>query len=1276
MQQIQASGTQAIRPDLTVSNGASVTANKLVVGKLGHSLHPDWPSNSSASVSITGENSTVSSLSEIEIVSQGWAFGSWGGNITVADSGTLSAPSMTINSHGSLTIGGYHDKQDDSKVSAAGHVNVADINMPSTSGVIHFTHTDDNYIFSSNISGSEYGYIDVEHGTTSLTGDNSNYHGGIIVDSRHSVLKVTEQKNLGDGLIIFYNRDEDYRYGGTLDIHAGHDWTFINPLESGWYEAGVLAVDTGGNRFAFKSADLTEGFSGTLALGNTQYELSGTNTAALEHTQLRAGQGSVVTLGDGRQTFSRFAFDGGTVIFGDIRPGQGTAQSSLHTTGNVAIRRGNDFDFSYIPASLDIAGSGTVQVNPSNLTHTTPVVAPDIPLLAQDDGNAVIRLAGTDGTVTGSGANLTLTDLNGVRIADGVTANIVQNGTVAATGTWDWRLTSGEHQDGLYINYGLTNVELLTAGADALVLNAEGRTGNAADLSARLTGSGDLAITGQRGEVVSLSGSSNNYTGLTDVRSGTLAMAADNALGNTAAVTLATGSGLAMNGHSQTTGRLDAAAGSQTDLGGGALTLTEGGTVAGTLTGSGHLNVTGGTLTVRGANAGLSALTTIAQGAGAVLDTARGLGRGAVALAGTLDVQGAQGTLANSLSGAGTLSLTDSRLALGGDNSGLSGDITVDSHSTLTAGSAAALGRAAVANTGELVLSAPSDWMLANRVSGTGNLVKAGPGSVTLTAESAGLTGTTDIREGALMLGRADSAVTLAAGQVNVAAGSSLSGYGGVAGNVDNRGTLRTGGDDATAPARFTVGGDLHNSGQVALAGNRTGAGNELVVNGDYTGKGGTLYLNTVLGGDDSATDRLTVNGSTAGTTAVSVTGAGGSGAQTLDGIKVIHVAGESAGEFTQDGRIVAGAYDYALVRGQAAEAGNWYLTSAFTGGTPGGPDPVNPGTPGTTGVLRPEAGSYAATLAAANDMFITRRHERSGEQLYINPQTGETEKTRMWMRNEGAHNRSRAGDGQLKTTDNRYVLQLGGELAAGSRGSDRWSLGAMAGYGHSNSTTHSVLTGNRADGSVSGYSAGLYGGWEADEVNHYGPYVDGWMQYSWFTSRVSGQGIAGESWKSSGLTASLETGYTWSLGKMTGSRGGQSEWLLQPQAQVTWTGVKADAHQEANGTTVRGEGDGNIRTRLGLRTMLSGHSALDNDTARQFRPYAEVNWLHNTQTYGARLNGVSVKQQGTKNIAELKVGVEGQLTNRLLVWGNIGEQVGDRGYSDTRGMVGVKVNF
>ncbi|VTN08508.1 Outer membrane protein IcsA autotransporter precursor [Raoultella terrigena] len=57
-------------------------------------------------------------------------------------------------------------------------------------------------------------------------------------------------------------------------------------------------------------------------------------------------------------------------------------------------------------------------------------------------------------------------------------------------------------------------------------------------------------------------------------------------------------------------------------------------------------------------------------------------------------------------------------------------------------------------------------------------------------------------------------------------------------------------------------------------------------------------------------------------------------------------------------------------------------------------------------------------------------------------------------------------------------------------------------------------------------------------------------------------------------------------------------------------------------------------------------------------------------------MDGVVVKQNGAKNIAELKMGVEGQLNKQFGLWGNVAQQLGDKGYSDTSATLGGKYSF
>ncbi|ETJ39022.1 hypothetical protein Q604_UNBC06990G0001, partial [human gut metagenome] len=88
------------------------------------------------------------------------------------------------------------------------------------------------------------------------------------------------------------------------------------------------------------------------------------------------------------------------------------------------------------------------------------------------------------------------------------------------------------------------------------------------------------------------------------------------------------------------------------------------------------------------------------------------------------------------------------------------------------------------------------------------------------------------------------------------------------------------------------------------------------------------------------------------------------------------------------------------------------------------------------------------SNIAAANSLFSHRLHDRLGEPQYTDSLHSQGSASSMWMRHVGGHERSRAGDGQLNTQANRYVLQLGGDLAQwSSNAQDRWHLGVMAGY-------------------------------------------------------------------------------------------------------------------------------------------------------------------------------------------------------------------------------------
>ena len=122
--------------------------------------------------------------------------------------------------------------------------------------------------------------------------------------------------------------------------------------------------------------------------------------------------------------------------------------------------------------------------------------------------------------------------------------------------------------------------------------------------------------------------------------------------------------------------------------------------------------------------------------------------------------------------------------------------------------------------------------------------------------------------------------------------------------------------------------------------------------------------------------------------------------------------------------------------------------------------------------------------------------------------------------------------------------------------------------------------------------------------------------------------------------------------------------------------GVRSRAHTEDNGSNISFGGDGNVQTRLGLRAYINGHHKIDEGKRREFEPFIEANWLHNTKAFSVTLDDHTISQQGARNIGELKTGVEAKLGDRLNMWGNISVQMGGKGYHDAQAMYGIKYQF
>ncbi|MBV7499515.1 autotransporter outer membrane beta-barrel domain-containing protein [Achromobacter sp. ACM05] len=167
----------------------------------------------------------------------------------------------------------------------------------------------------------------------------------------------------------------------------------------------------------------------------------------------------------------------------------------------------------------------------------------------------------------------------------------------------------------------------------------------------------------------------------------------------------------------------------------------------------------------------------------------------------------------------------------------------------------------------------------------------------------------------------------------------------------------------------------LTNAGVVRFVSPGAQSGFKTLTVSDYIG-GGTLVMNTHLGDDTSLTDRLVVDGGTVtGTTGLRVLNAGGAGALTTQGIRLVQAtngATISGNAFYLDANstgyrpstisLALNGYDYFLVQGgTGGVASDWYLTSTTPpeeGGAtdPGGQTPPGSGveTPPGSGIETP----------------------------------------------------------------------------------------------------------------------------------------------------------------------------------------------------------------------------------------------------------------------------------------------------------------------------------
>jgi outer membrane autotransporter protein len=408
----------------------------------------------------------------------------------------------------------------------------------------------------------------------------------------------------------------------------------------------------------------------------------------------------------------------------------------------------------------------------------------------------------------------------------------------------------------------------------------------------------------------------------------------------------------------------------------------------------------------------------------------------------------------------------------------------------------------------------------------------------------------------------------------------------------------------------------LNNSGMVATNLKADAVGTTLTVTGDYTGNGGTVFLNTELNGDNSATDRLHIRGNSAGQSQLVVRNVGGSGAQTVEGIRVIEVDGNSGAEFALNGdyviegqqAVVGGAYAYTLHKNgvNTPNDGAWYLRSRLKNL---GPDqPLY-----QAGVPVYEA--YPQALLALNT--VSTMQQRMGNRLWrtgtgpnIDNTSAHTDtNTGSWVRLEGAAERydpTRSSSMTSYDVD-RYKMQAGVDALLKETATGRLFGGINLHYSNGRSKVSSVYGNGRIN--TDGYGVGASLTWYGDN----GVYVDNQAQVTFYDSKLASTTAARTL-----VHGNDGTGYV--LSTEVGRRYAVSPgWTVTPQAQVMYSKVSFDDFTDTFGTAVTLDKGKSVRGRLGL--------SLDYESAGQgkrMRSYGIVN------LYNEFLDGTRVDVAGT----------------------------------------------
>lgn len=875
-----------------------------------------------------------------------------GGELVLTGSSTYSG-ATTINSSAMLALTGTGSIASSSVVTVNGTFDIsqtssgASIVSLSGAGSVALgsqtlTITNGSTTFTGVISGA--GSLLISGGTQILDSTQA-YTGNTVITRGTLQLGAGDSAgmilgNVVDAGTLTFDRADDITFGGVISGAGGVTLSGTGAVTFTQTEtytgattisSGTLILASGASISGTSSVATDGAFDISATSGASIGSLSGSGTVSLGSAYL--------TLTNASGTFSGVISGSGGII---LKSGTETLTGVNTYTGSTTIL-GGTLELGAATVSTNISDSGTLGFYSSGAIAMSGVVS----------GSGGLSQLGT-GTTT----------LSAVQTYTGPTT--ISAGTLALSGAASIAASSNVEDDGtLSISAASSDVSITSlSGTGAVQLGSTNLilTNASGTFAGSITGTGNLTLAGGK-ETLS---ATSSFTGITTIAAGTLYITGADVLPDSAKIqdnaTLDI-SGVVGSGTQTATAIVSLSGPGGVYLGAATLVLTDAAdTFSGTISGTGGLTINAGTEVLTGANT-YTGTTTINGGALVLQGSGSLASAGSVLDSGTFDISAVTTTgpvTIASLSGSGTVILGSNNLQLTAASDTFSGAITgaggliinggtetLTGVSSYTGGTTIASGTLQIGNgitngsiagnvvdNGTLAFSQASTTtaIFSATVSGTGNLVQEGAGTVALTAANTYSGGTT-ISGGTLQIGNGGTS-------------------GSITGDVIDNGTLAFDRSDAT-----TFSGAITGSGDVIQSGSSTLT---LVAANAYTGmttvnSGAVLALSGT--GSVATSSDIAVNGTfdiSQSNATVPITSLSGTGSVLL-GSQTLQITG---GANTFSG-VISGSGGLIVSGGTETLAG----TNSFTGATV-----INGGTLAVTG-----------SIAASNGVTVNSGGTLSG---------------------------------------------------------------------------------------------------------------------------------------------------------------------------------------------------------------------------------------------------------------------------------------------------------